>query len=1207
MSDALPPTPPAAPSPATPKKRRRWLRRLTWFVVFLLALVTAAPFALALRPVRELIASAASKTLGRTTTIGGASGSWWGGFEVRDVEVRNPDGWKGDPLFSVDRVHVDVKFLKLVTGSIDATVDVEKPVVTLLRTADGRSNADGLMPDPEPKAAPSKSSSMPTIVVRVRNGRVVAQEVGAGAGAADEIDAITLDAETGPDGRKLAAFSAVAKRAARGGGDAPFQLDVKLSGANEGPVALTVPTVDLARLARIVRAATGLEDLTGTFEANARMSLDAKGRPSGTASASLAGLSAHKGSGRFTIENAGVDVKSTVEGDGAAFDLTLAIKNLAATGFSTRDAGLVEPAITLRGKIVRSGNGDLAFGTAAAPLSITGRSLSGTISGSVRDLSSDAAKADVKAHFGIVLSPTLGRLLNAITSPDDDLRGTASIDASATGTGGAVELSMSGSVKDVLVGGAAGETPFREPAVTFGAAGAWDGKTKRLTLSKGSIAAGAMSAAVKPGFVVDAGDRVGASGDATVDADFARLSALKALMPSLDSLRGGTLHADAHLSSGDALRADWSVRAENLSFAPGALSTAGYVEPLAAIKGSFDRASSGDMTIGLTELTSSIASLAPSKSGLRIRMSDAGPSVESPGTLTVRLDALGRAMDKAVGLKPGESMGGVVDLIPTGAATPTGTTFSVDISGRDMRFPGSTTPGTLIGKVNGRSDRTSKTTTIDSAMLSGYGIDVRMTATMAPGADGAIGVRTATAHVEADLATARPMLGVLMGLAPEAVLSGKLTSNVVLSPNGGSRTVAGRTTITGLHFVGGRDPQNPTAAPATFDEPSVVAQHDLTLDAQGPGSMNLDTVTLAASVVSMKAKGSTRGSGDARVLDLSVDLDADATKIADRLRKFMGTGYEDMTGEGRLTAHMLLSGPTANRLRDLKIDATLAYLRFSSGGVTIENGNIRLARPSPANPLVLTLTTVVNHGTVRVDGQCDLGRGESPWSTKVAIKGLDTSPMLTSRGAGHYLTLVLPAIVPAEASSNVLSGLMDADLDLRSLSIDQPRLADTLSGPGSVRMTQGTVKDSTIFSSLSGGGAGKGIDALVQLAPGIGNEFRNLSKALLFQSLSSTFTIGKRQLALNPVELISPSVQLRFSGTVGFDGSMSLSIPLQLSGDAGKMIEPYIPNRTIPLKVSGTSSGSMRVTPDLSPESLLKGGLLEKGKDVLDGLFGGMK
>lgn len=1208
MSDVPPPPPPSS----APPKKRRWLRRLVLFVVFLAAIVTAAPLALGLKPVRELVASKVSKALGRTTTIGGASGSWWGGFELRDVEVRNPEGWQGDPLFSLDSVKVDVKFLKLVTGSIDATVDVEKPVVTLLRAADGRSNADGLMPEDEkaakePKASKS-GSSMPRLVLRVRNGRVVAQDLpvaGTPVTAPDELDAITLDVETGPDGHKSAAFSAVAKRSARGGGDATITMSTALSGTNEGPVSLSIPTLDLARVARLVASTTGLEGLTGAFDASAKLNLDAKGRASGSAVASLTGLSARKGDGRFRIEAAALDLKPSVVGEASAFDVTLAIKNLVATGYSNRDAGLNEPALTLVGKIVRQENGDLSFGTAAAPLTITGQSLSGTLSGAVRNVASDAAEADVKAHVGVVLSPTLGRLLGAISSPDDDLRGTLAIDATAAGKGGGLDLALNGSLRDVVVGGAAGATPFREPAISFGAAGAWDGKAKRLTLSKGSIAAGAMSAAVKPGFVVDAGERAGASGDATLDADFARLSTLKALVPSLDSVRAGKLHAEAKLASGDDMKADWSVRADGLTFAPGALSSTGYVEPAVVLRGSFEKTKSGDMVVGLAELSSSIASLRPSPAGLRIRMSDAGPAVESPGTLTIKLDALGRAMDLAMGLKPGESLGGVLDVTPTGSTTATGGAFSVALAGREVRFPGAPA-GTLTGKIDGRTDKASKTTTIDSATLDGYGLAVKANASMGPDAAGATALRSAHATVTGDLATARPLLGVFMGLAPDAVLAGSLASDVAITPAGASRTVRGRTTLERLHFVGGRDPKNPKASPTTFDEPSVIVEHDLTLDFDGKDSMRLDKVTLASAAVSAAAGGSTHGTGESRTLDLVLKLDADCGKLADRLRKVLGEGYEDTAGTGRITGQFVLVGPTANQMRDLKIDGNLAYGSLTSGGLTISNGQVRVVRPNPATPVALTMTSTVNRGTLRLDGSCDLGRGESPWNTKLAIKGLDTSPLLTNRGAGKYLTLVLPAIIPAEATSNILSGLLDADLDLRSLSKDAPRLTDTLSGPGSIRMVGGSVKDSTIFSSLGGEGAGKGIAALIQLAPGVGKEFQSLSKALLFQTLSSTFTIGNRKIDLNPVEMKSPSMELRFSGIVGFDGSTDLKIPLKLAGDAGKAVEPYLPDRTIPLHVTG-KTGSLHVTPEISAESLAKSGLLEKGKDALDGLLGGKK
>ena len=72
------------------------------------------------------------------------------------------------------------------------------------------------------------------------------------------IDAITLDAGTAPDGRKHATLSAVAKGAARGGGDARLAFDAKLSGTGEGPISLTVPPIDLVHFKGLVFAATGL-------------------------------------------------------------------------------------------------------------------------------------------------------------------------------------------------------------------------------------------------------------------------------------------------------------------------------------------------------------------------------------------------------------------------------------------------------------------------------------------------------------------------------------------------------------------------------------------------------------------------------------------------------------------------------------------------------------------------------------------------------------------------------------------------------------------------------------------------------------------------------------------------------------------------------------------------------------------------------------
>ena len=122
---------------------------------------------------------------------------------------------------------------------------------------------------------------------------------------------------------------------------------------------------------------------------------------------------------------------------------------------------------------------------------------------------------------------------------------------------------------------------------------------------------------------------------------------------------------------------------------------------------------------------------------------------------------------------------------------------------------------------------------------------------------------------------------------------------------------------------------------------------------------------------------------------------------------------------------------------------------------------------------------------------------------------------------------------------------------------------------------------------------------LLKFVPGVGKEFESLSRALMFQDLSSKFTIGGRRIQLNPVTLVSPSIDLTFTGVVGFDGATELRIPLKVSGDVGHAIAPYVKDQTIPLKASQKAGGTMKVTPDLKLENV--------GAGLIDDLFGKKK
>jgi hypothetical protein len=203
------------------------------------------------------------------------------------------------------------------------------------------------------------------------------------------------------------------------------------------------------------------------------------------------------------------------------------------------------------------------------------------------------------------------------------------------------------------------------------------------------------------------------------------------------------------------------------------------------------------------------------------------------------------------------------------------------------------------------------------------------------------------------------------------------------------------------------------------------------------------------------------------------------------------------------------------------------------------------------------------------------------------MRGVDTSPLLVNQGTGRYLALVLPAIVPADATTQVLSGRLDADVEVRSTSVHAPASIDALTGRGEVHMREGSVKQSTLFAGIADGG--KGMTQLLALVPGVGSTLNELTRAVTFTEMSSTFTLADRQVRLDPVLLVSPSVDLRFSGVVGFDGRMDLKVPLRIGGSAGSAMEKFVPDRTIPLRVRGEPGRKPKVTPDLKLESVGKG------------------
>jgi hypothetical protein len=1096
-ADSRSATPPAAP-PAAPRRRRRWLRRLGGTLLVLALLVTFAPFALSLAPVRRYVAARVSDSVGRRVTIGGITARWWSGVELRNVEVHNPDGFPGDPLLSVDRVRADLAVFPLLAGRVVGTVDVEKPVVTLLRTLAGKRNTDGLgekdgsrsarrpsaPPETkEPGEAAKRDPDAMDLSLQVVAGRVVSQEIGGPSPSApDVVDAIEAAVRVGGRQAVDGWLTALARGAGPSGEDAKIEASVALDARGAGPVKARLPRVDLARVRKLAGAALNVDAIAGTASGDVDVVLDAQGNPSGTVRADLSGVSARRGEATVSWRRLLADVKAAPAGDGTRMQLDATVEALRAAGFAAGGDALDEPRLRVSGVVARTKSGDLAFGEAQAPLRIEGRVVSGTISGTLAGSGEDAT-ADFAGDLSVVLSPTLGRMAGLLATPDADLRGTLRVEARASGQGGVIEKTLEATVRDLVLGGGAGGPPLREPLVTLVATGRIDPGAHTMTISTASLTAGSVTAKATQPIVVGGlreGETARLSAAVSADADLGRLSGgLRAFLPALDDVRGGTVHADARTVEGAAAATTlaWTLTATNLELAAGRFSSQPYVERQATASGRYERTGPGTSTLTVDALRTAPVSLVPGKGSIAMRFGPDSTALDGNATATVDLGAASRVFDASLGLARGEALAGAVTV--TLAARASGVTWSAEatLTGRDLRVPASWGDSGVPGRLDGR----------------------------------------------------------------------------VVAKSGGA-----------------------------------------------PGRVVVEAATLdvTSGALNAKAKGSARGEADGFVLDLSGDLDGDLKGLAGQVRSRLGPSYDDLAGSGRLTGKFLVAGATAGGGRDLRLDADLAFGSVSSGGLSLENGRVTVKRPTPQGAVLVTAQSSVNRGTLRIDGSVELGKDKSPWKAKADLEDVDTSPLVLGKGAGRFLPMILPTILPAGGATPAMSGLMTATLDLASSSITETDLTTMLRGPGSVALSKGTVSNSTLFTALGGGKASKEVSTLVGLVPVVGKAFRDLGRALVFTDLSSRFELANRQIRLLEVKLRSHSISVDFDGVVGFDGRMSLRIPVRLEGDVGKAVKPYVADRTVPMKVSGKVS-SPSVEPDLDLKHLAGKGVLDRLKDAL--------
>lgn len=154
----------------------RWLRRLAWCVVALLALWALSWLALPwlLRTQGEKIAS---EKLGRAVHIGAVEFKPWSlELTVRDLQVAGPAPGS-EPQFAVDRVYVDADIQSVfrLAPVLDA-IQIDKPVVRVAQTAPGKFDFDDIvarLKDPNPPPDDGKTAHFALYNIELKDGQVL--------------------------------------------------------------------------------------------------------------------------------------------------------------------------------------------------------------------------------------------------------------------------------------------------------------------------------------------------------------------------------------------------------------------------------------------------------------------------------------------------------------------------------------------------------------------------------------------------------------------------------------------------------------------------------------------------------------------------------------------------------------------------------------------------------------------------------------------------------------------------------------------------------------------------------------------------------------------------------------------------------------------------------------------------------------------------
>ena len=748
-------------------------------------------------------------------------------------------------------------------------------------------------------------------------------------------------------------------------------------------------------------------------------------------------------------------------------------------------------------------------------------------------------------------------------------------------------------IEDPSQGGA----PYREPSVTIAMQGmvhpqGW------MRIAKGHIDAGNTIKVTMPEvFKLQLDPELRFDGQLAVNADLARIGTWRGLVPALEPLGGGRLAAQVRGTGDKGLEVGIGAAITNLSLRPSPDFPQGYVEPSVKLTVNLSRSEDEGTTVRVYSVASRLLTLTTRdpKEGVAFGI-DADERIWLDGGFDGRVDlpSMSRLLAGSLPLEPGERLGGLLTVGGSGRGQGETMEATVDVAMKNVLVPASWStirqPANLGARVTAR--RTRSSTTAEITNLAGMGLGGELSIRMREDEAGTA-LDEVEGQINLDLGQARSWLGTLIGLDAKARLAGVARTRIRLAEEGAGQRLDATSQITNLSLQ---------AAPGSprMDEPRVTLRANAWIAPEGERH-RADDLKLSANALTIDASGSTYVASPDADMDLSVQLSGDAAKLAPTVAAFLGEGYEDLRGKGRIAGTLSATGSPANNGSGVLAEGNVSLGAWTTSGIEASDVKATLSRATLEEPLSFGLTSKLNKGRLFSQAAVTLGGAQLPWKGQVDLNDVDTSGIVTSKGVGRLLAFALPALLPAGTNVPVLSGRLTARVEAEAPSFEDPALMDGLTGRGRISMTQGEIKNSTLFG---GGGSNSQIGRIIQglkiAVPDAGRVLEQATKALTFSSLESKFRVANRIVQVDRALLTGRSLDVDMKGTVRFDKRIALDSKLQFKGNDGRNVEKVLPGGAIPLRIAGTLA-SPQVSPNIDMKKLLSGAIGDPN-DLLDRL-----